>query len=74
MSLGFGLMFGIVTNRLPVDAGGGLIALCPDWAPSTYPFPATVRMGWCVSLSFGRGGAPVIRGIGPVAQLVRAHA
>ncbi len=38
-------MFGMVTNKLPADAGGGLIKFGPNWAPSTYPFPATSRTG-----------------------------
>jgi hypothetical protein len=60
-------------QKVSADAETGLRA-GPDWAPSTYPFPATVWTDWSWSLDFGRGRASVCLGIGPVAQLVRAHA
>jgi hypothetical protein len=67
-------MFGMVTIKPLADAGGGLIDDVLDWAPSTYPFPATSRMGWCCCLSSDRWAPPFGVLIGPVAQLVRAHA
>jgi hypothetical protein len=67
-------MFGMVTNKLSADAGGGLMKRTQIGRHQHIPSPRRAEWAGARLYLLVEAWPRSFGGIGPVAQLVRAHA